>query len=93
MSKYFYVLKLLLRPKLLKEAIMAVEWENAELLDALAQYEKEEIQTNLSWEEDGLWYGWIYDPEKNRYYFDDIGNESIMGLWESQSLRKAEAKI
>jgi hypothetical protein len=39
---------------------------------------------NLTWDEDGVWKGWIYSPEKKRYYFDDIGNESLTGLWESQ---------
>jgi hypothetical protein len=49
--------------------------------------------TNLTWaeEETGLWKGWTYNKEKNRYYFDDIGNESLMGLWEDQWLREAEA--
>ncbi len=45
-----------------------------------------EVPTNLTWddEEAGVWKGWVYVPSKNRYYFDDIGNSSIMGLWTSQ---------
>ncbi len=82
-----------MRPRLLKEAIMAIELENAELLDALAEYEKEEIQTNLSWEENGLWYGWRYVPEKNKYYFNDIGYESLMDLWEDQILIESDNSI
>ena len=46
--------------------------------------------TNLTWAEGDTWYGWTYSPEKNRYYFDDIGNVSLMGLWEDQWAREAE---
>ncbi len=51
-----------------------------------------EIPTNLTWDEpeNGVWKGWAYSPENNRYYFDDIGNESLMGLWEDQWLRESE---
>lgn len=90
---YFYALKLIMRPSLLNQAIMAVEWENAELLDALSQYEQEETPTNLTWSEGDMWYGWTFDPEKNRYYFDDIGNESLTGLWEDQRLRELNRSI
>jgi len=41
--------------------------------------------TNLTWSEGDRWYGWTYSPEKKRYYFDNIGNESLTGLWEGQS--------
>jgi hypothetical protein len=42
--------------------------------------------TNLTWaeEETGLWKGWTYSSEKKRYYFDDIGSESLMEFWETQ---------
>jgi hypothetical protein len=45
-----------------------------------------EHPTNLTWadEENGLWKGWTYNSSTKRYYFDDIGNESLMGLWEDQ---------
>lgn len=84
-----YALKLLLRPRLLMQAIMEIELENAELLDALSEYEQEETPTNLTWSEGNMWYGWTFNPEQNRYYFDDIGNESISGLWETQRLQES----
>jgi hypothetical protein len=37
---------------------------------------------NLSWEEGGLWYGYTYDSNAKRYYFDDVGHESLIDLWE-----------
>jgi hypothetical protein len=51
-----------------------------------------EIPTNLTWDEpeNGVWKGWTYSPENSRYYFDDIGNESLMGLWEDQWLKESE---
>ena len=53
-----------------------------------------EIPTNLTWaeEEIGVWKGWKYSPEKNRYYFDDIGNESLVDIWNDPFLRQAETK-
>jgi len=39
---------------------------------------------NLSWEEGGLWYGYTYDSNAGRYYFDDIGHESLIDLWEKR---------
>lgn len=53
-----------------------------------------EIPTNLTWaeEEIGVWKGWTYSPEKNRYYFDDIGNESLVDIWNDPFLRQAETK-
>lgn len=83
--------KYLMRPKRLREAIQAVVNENNELLRILAEYEKDETPTNLTWSEGDTWYGWTYSPEKNRYYFDDIGNKSLMGLWEDQWLRESES--
>jgi hypothetical protein len=41
-----------------------------------------EPTTNLTWEEGGLWYGYTYDSNARRYYFDDIGHESLIDLWE-----------
>jgi hypothetical protein len=55
------------------------------------EYEKEG-PTNLTWSEGDIWYGWTYDSNAKRYYFDDIGNESLIGLWEDQWLREADAK-
>jgi hypothetical protein len=71
-----FVEKYLMRPKRLRKAIEAVVHENDELLRRLSEY--------LTWAEGDRWYGWTYNKSNNRYYFDDIGNESLMGLWESQ---------
>lgn len=46
--------------------------------------------TNLTWSEGDRWYGWTYNKLNKRYYFDDIGNESLMGLWEDQWAREEE---
>jgi len=46
---------------------------------------------NLVWLEGNTWYGWTYNKSKKRYYFDDIGNESLMALWEDQWRREEEA--
>jgi len=51
---------------------------------------KDELPSNLTWAEGDTWYGWTYNPELKRYYFDDIGNISLMGLWEAQWAREAE---
>lgn len=45
---------------------------------------------SLSWMEGDKWYGWTHNPINKRYYFDDIGNESLVGLWEDQWLREAD---
>lgn len=79
-----------MRPKRLREAIRSVVNEDNELLRILAEYEKDETPTNLTWSEGDTWYGWTYNKDKSRYYFDDIGNKSIMGLWEDQWLMEAE---
>jgi hypothetical protein len=82
--------KYLMRPKRLREAIEAVVHENDELLRILSQYE-EDGPTNLTWSEGDMWYGWTYNSNAKRYYFDDIGNKSLIGLWEDQWLREADA--
>jgi hypothetical protein len=51
---------------------------------------KDEEPTNLTWSEGDTWYGWTYNSNAKRYYFDDIGNISLMGLWEDQWLREAD---
>lgn len=45
--------------------------------------------TNLTWTDNNLWKGWTYSEKKNRYYFDDIGNESITELWSDPFLDQA----
>ena len=79
----------------LKKAIRRVISDNDQLLKDLAEYEKDEVQTNLTWAEEelGIWKGWTYSPKNNRYYFDDIGHESIMGLWEDKFLGQAYENI
>lgn len=56
---------------------------------AMVENEKES-PTNLTWSEGDRWYGWTYNKSKKRYYFDDIGNESLMGLWEDQWAREED---
>jgi len=85
---YDLVEKYLMRPKRLREAIQAVVHDNDELLRILKEYEKDDTPTNLTWSEGDTWYGWTYNRELKRYYFDDIGNESLMGLWEDQWKRE-----
>lgn len=62
---------------------------NEELIKAIEDA-KNEVPTNLTWDEDGIWKSWTYSPNKNRYYFDDIGNESLTDLWSDEFLRQAE---
>jgi len=52
------------------------------------EYENES-PTNLTWSEGDRWYGWTYNKTNKRYYFDDIGNESLTGLWEDQWARES----
>lgn len=49
-----------------------------------------ETPTNLTWDEGLVWKGWTYSPDTNRYYFDDIGDESLTELWSHPFLRQAE---
>jgi hypothetical protein len=79
----------LMRPKRLREAIQDVVRENDELLRIIKESENEK-PTNLTWSEGDTWYGWTFNPDKKRYYFDDIGNVSLMGLWEDQWAREKE---
>ena len=87
-----FVERYLMRPKRLREAIEAVVHENDELLRILKQHEEDDTPTNLTWAEGDTWYGWTYNSNAKRYYFDDIGNTSLMGLWEYQWAREAEAE-
>jgi hypothetical protein len=85
-----FVERYLMRPKRLREAIESVVHENDELLRILKQYEEDDTPTNLTWAEGDTWYGWTYNSNAKRYYFDDIGNKSLMGLWEDQWAREKE---
>ena len=84
-----FVENYLMRPKRLREAIQAVVRDNDELLRLIKESENEE-PTNLTWSEGDTWYGWTYNQSKKRYYFDDIGHASLMGLWEDQWAREKE---
>lgn len=59
-------------------------------LDEMIKEAMNEIPTNLTWDEGEVWKGWTYSIENNRYYFDDIGNESLTELWSEPFLRQAE---
>jgi len=87
---YDLVEKYLMRPKRLREAIQAVVHDNDELLRILKEYEKDDTPTNLTWSEGDTWYGWTYNRELKRYYFDDIVDQSLMALWENQWKRENE---
>lgn len=51
------------------------------------------MDTNLTWDEpeNGVWKAWGYNSKKNRYYFDDIGNESLSALWADDFLNQADS--
>ena len=85
-----FVERYLMRPKRLRMAIQAVVRDNDELLRIIKEHEEDDTPTNLTWSEGDTWYGWTYNQDKKRYYFDDIGNTSLMGLWEDQWLREAD---
>lgn len=59
-------------------------------LDEMIKEAMNEIPTNLTWDEGEVWKGWTYSIENNRYYFDDIGNESLTELWSEPFLRQAD---
>ena len=50
-----------------------------------------QIDTNLTWAEEdvNLWKGWTYSPKNNRYYFNDIGDESLASFWADDFLNQA----
>jgi hypothetical protein len=74
--------KHLLKTKLLKKAIEEVLMEE----QSLQKSNPYDIYgaDNLAWREGGKWYGWTYSHKSNRYFFDDIGDESLINLWEIQ---------
>lgn len=59
-------------------------------LDSIMSDPESMETASLSWCEGDTWYGWTYDSNAKRYYFDDIGNKSIIGLWENEFLSKAD---
>jgi hypothetical protein len=55
-------------------------------LDSIMSDPESMETASLSWMEGDTWYGWTHDSNAKRYYFDDIGNKSLIGLWEDQFL-------
>ena len=92
MMLFNFVERYLMRPKRLREAIKAVVHEHDQLL-RLLEDDKENPSTNLTWAEGDTWYGWTYNPSRKRFYFNDIGNESLMGLWEDQWANESKTEF
>ena len=70
------------------------KWDMIQDLKKAIEDAKNEPITNLTWNEDnGLWKGWTYSPEKNRYYFDDIGIESLTEFWADEFLNQAHERV
>lgn len=56
--------------------------DHEELFRQLAEAERGPI-TNLTWEDDdGLYRAWAYNKKQNRYYFNDVGDEMFLKVWE-----------
>ena len=51
---------------------------------------RDEPTTNLTWEENGKWYGWTLQEMHKIYLFDDVGHDSMTDLWESLWARDME---
>ena len=47
------------------------------------------MDTNLTWDDGDIWKGWTYSPKNNRYYFNDIGDESLVSFWADEFLNQA----
>jgi hypothetical protein len=69
----------------LREAIFS----EVHMYDALDAAMDEPI-TNLTWEENGLWYGYTYNEMHKTYLFDDIGYETMTELWDNLWTRDME---
>ncbi len=66
----------------MRKAIRRMTKENYQLLRDLAEAERGQI-TNLTWEDDdGLYRAWSYNKKRNRYYFNDVGDEMFLKVWE-----------
>ena len=68
------------------------KWDNLRraVIDEVHMYDSvgmamlDSSRKNLSWtEEDGLWRGWIFSEELNKYFFDDAGHDDFLELFES----------
>jgi hypothetical protein len=49
-------------------------------LDKRIKEYKNEKPANKYWKEGDTWYGWAYNKEFNRYYFNDYGTKSFFEL-------------
>ena len=52
-----------------------------------------EPTTNLTWEENGLWYGYTWNEMHKIYLFDDTGHESMTDLWEDLWRRDSDYNL
>jgi hypothetical protein len=71
-----------------RKAMRQVLANNEEFLKLLAESEKDVKADNLTWIEENTWKAWTYSEKNNKYYFDDIGNESLSGIWEDEFLNQ-----
>jgi hypothetical protein len=69
----------------LREAIFAEVHLYDEIKAAI-----DEPTNNLTWEEGGLWYGYLLNEMHNIYLFDDVGHETMTELWDSLWVRDME---
>ena len=69
----------------LRQAIFA----EVHMYDAIDKALKEPTN-NLSWQEDGLWYGYTYNEQHKTYLFDVVGEESLTDLWDNLWTRDME---
>lgn len=72
------LINMLFRWDKLREALFA----EVHMYDQIDIALKEDMSTNLTWEEGGLWYGWHFNLMHKVYLFNDIGYESMMELWQ-----------
>ena len=77
-----FVGKYLVGTKLLKKAIEEVLMEDQFLQQSISYDISGE--DSVAWREGDKWYGFTYSHEAKRYFFDDMGDESLVALWERQ---------
>lgn len=53
----------------------------------------DEPTTNLTWEENGLWYGYTWNEMHKIYLFDDTGHESMTDLWDDLWRRDSDFNL
>jgi hypothetical protein len=66
----------------LREAIFA-EVHMYDELTKVIDDARHKPPTNLTWSEGDMWYGWAYDSKTGRYYFDDVGYDTMFELWQN----------